>query len=146
MPDVNIPVALYVIAQDPVGDGSRWLIARSALKSDGDGQGFVAHSRYGHEEILWFEWVELEELELSPPRRGNNIAIDCLNQGDGLDLPTLPAVCPAELLRAGDGAWSPGVGAVDFDIGSPDAPESPTSSRRCGRHSSARRQRKAHHW
>ena len=69
VPAVNIPVALYIIAHDPFGDGlfPAWLIARSALRSDGDGQGYVVFSRRGREEILWYEWVELTELD--PARR-----------------------------------------------------------------------------
>ena len=126
VPASNIPVALYVIAQDPVGDGkaSQWLIARSALDTDEDGMGFAVLAREGNEEVLWLDWVELGELEPSPPHR-EYVAIDCVNHGDGLDLPTLRAACPKELLRAGDGAWSMGGDTASFDIGSPVASKDP---------------------
>ena len=69
IPEVDYPVGLYVVAEykgDSDGETKKFLIARTALESDGDGMGYVAHSRRGREEILWFEWVELAELDPAP--------------------------------------------------------------------------------
>ena len=119
VPEVDFPVGLYVVAEykgDSDGETKKWLIARTALESDGDGMGYVAHSRRGREEILWFEWVELAELDPAPPKKGTKyVALDCVNVGDGLDLESLRAACPTELLRSHE-AWE---SKDDFIGGSP---------------------------
>ena len=118
VPDVDYPVGLYVVAEHKGDEAEpkKWLIARTALESDGDGEGYSAFSRRGREEILWYEWVELAELDPAPPARGTKyVAIDCVNVGDGLDLSSLRAACPDELLRPHE-AWA---SKDDFIGGSP---------------------------
>ena len=136
VPDVDYPVGLYVVAEHKGDEAEpkKWLIARTALESDGDGEGYSAFSRRGREEILWYEWVELAELDPAPPARGTKyVAIDCVNVGDGLDLSSLRAACPDELLRPHE-AWA---SKDDFIGGSPRPVPARSNTTLAGRRSSA---------
>ena len=101
---LDVPAAIYCLDEFE----GQWLVARSAIKSDGvgkeKGMGFPVMSRQRNEDILWFEWVTITSTLSPHPTReliaAGVLTIDCVNAGDGFDLQSLRGACPTELLRA----------------------------------------------